>query len=98
MAVPTVQEEGSADHLRSVLAFPEVPSMSNQMIPEQAIELTLAALADLPSGPPSEEILSVIQAAAWDEGVSDGQWNAEHAYQIEAGTRTAIPNPYRSEA
>lgn len=67
------------------------------MTPEKAIERTLAALADLPSGPPPEETLAAIQAAAWDEGVSDGQWNAEHAYQIEAGTRTAIPNPYRSK-
>lgn len=36
-------------------------------------------------------------ADAWDEGVSDGQWNSEHIYQIDAGSRHAIPNPYRSQ-
>lgn len=36
-----------------------------------------------------------IQADAWDEGASDGQWNLEHEGQIERGTRQPITNPYR---
>lgn len=40
-------------------------------------------------------VIRNLMAEAWDEGASDGEWNADHAYQIEAGTRTAIPNPYR---
>ena len=58
---------------------------------EEAIERTLAALADLPSGPPSEEILATIQAQAWDEGRKHG---ARYPYG-ERGLATD-DNPYRS--
>jgi hypothetical protein len=43
-------------------------------------------------------MLEDAKADAWDEGASDGQWNTEHIYQIDAGSRHAIPNPYRSQA
>lgn len=52
---------------------------------EEAIEFTLAALADQPSGPPAQEILAVIQAAAWDEGFE----GAQGVYHD--------TNPYRSQ-
>jgi hypothetical protein len=39
-------------------------------------------------------VIRHLMAEAWYEGASDGQWNVEHAFQIEHGTRTAIPNPY----
>jgi hypothetical protein len=39
-----------------------------------------------------------IAAEAWDEGARDGQWNAEHIFQTDAGARHAIENPYRSQA
>ena len=63
------------------------------MTPEEAIEITLAALADLPSGPPSEEILAVIQAAAWDEG-------RRHGVTFPYGKRglATDDNPYRRQA
>ena len=40
-------------------------------------------------------LIQAAKAEAWDEGAIDGQWNAEHACQIDAGTRQVIPNPYR---
>jgi hypothetical protein len=35
---------------------------------DEAIELVLNVIEDRPSGPAGEEVLRVIQAAAWDEG------------------------------
>lgn len=63
------------------------------MTPEEAIERTLAALADLPSGPPAEEVLAVIQAAAWDEGFDEGR-----SGDADTELTTQPTNPYRSQA
>ena len=55
------------------------------MIPDEAQQLVLDALADRPSGPPGEELLAVLMARAWDEGFSEG-------YDCDADMHN---NPYR---
>lgn len=76
------------------------------MIPDEAVEAAFSRMpyqaADYIDTDTMREILEAaaphILADAWDEGVSDGQWNAEHIYQVDAGLRRAIENPYRSQA
>jgi hypothetical protein len=74
------------------------------VIPDEAVEAAreavLNALADLPSGPPGEEVLSVLLAAAWDEGylamVDDAFRDRELAKKgSRLATEAATPNPYR---
>jgi hypothetical protein len=58
------------------------------MTPADAERLILDALADLPSGPPGEEVLAVLMAAAWQEG-----------YEAKGGEYPFGPlarSPYRS--
>jgi len=43
-----------------------------------------------------EAAAPILMSEAWDEGVNDGTWNAEHHFQIANGTRQEIENPYRS--
>jgi hypothetical protein len=52
----------------------------------EAIERTLAALADMPSGPPAEEILAVIQAAAGEEAIAAA--TTRHAAQESGMSRS----------
>lgn len=75
--------------------------MTNQVTTDEAIERTLAALADLPSGPNDEETLAVIQAAAWELGVQAGfdstseGFNGECAFDHCAPDNYPPTNPYR---
>jgi hypothetical protein len=65
------------------------------MTPDEAIEYTLAALSDMPSGPPAKDILAAIQAAAWDEAIALAK---EVAWEHDASASSAvsqIPNPHR---
>lgn len=62
------------------------------MSSDEAVEIVLNALADLPSGPPARETLAVIQAQAWDEGRKHG---ARYPYG-QRGLATD-DNPYRSQ-
>ena len=57
------------------------------MTPDEAKDWILDALADLPSGPPGEEILAILMAAAWEEG--------RQAEEDAAPLTRAVPNPYR---
>jgi hypothetical protein len=59
------------------------------MTPDEAKQTVLDALADLPSGPPGEEILAVLLAEAWDEGYDS------RASEYPFGD--VYYNPYRKE-
>jgi hypothetical protein len=56
---------------------------------DEAMQWILDALADLPSGPPGEEVLAALLAAAWDEGSE-----ARRAYAY-SDDMEPLTNPYR---
>lgn len=59
-------------------------------ISDKAKQTILDALADLPSGPPPEEVLNVLLAQAWGEGFDEG-------LSAGRGSRSE-PNPYEKDA
>jgi hypothetical protein len=65
------------------------------MIPDEARRWILDALADLPSGPPGEEILAVLLSEAWARGEVSGRSYAMRIMSDEPGA-PAPANPYRS--
>lgn len=78
--------------------------MDNHTIPAAAVEAAAKAYINTSRSIGIADIRAMLEAAApymlaeaWEEGASDGQWNAEHIYQIDAGSRHAIPNPYKEE-
>lgn len=57
------------------------------MNPTEAKQWILDALADLPSGPPGEEVLAVLLARAWEEGGRAAVGHHDTGYPIR--------NPYQ---
>ena len=76
--------------------------MASVPTPDEARQIVLDALADLPSGPRGEEVLSVLLAKAWDEG-AEADADVWCLYAVPCGscancTGPALVNPYTQGA